>query len=132
MLTLSLGSRIRELRNQKKLTQEELGKILGVSKVSVSGYENDTRQPDNKALLTLSNTFGVTTDYLLGQNNTPQWANQRDTNDLKSFLDNDSGMTYGGENLTEEENAQLRVALTQIFWKRRKVERKSARNVKEE
>ena len=64
---MNLGSRIKYLRTRKGMTQEELGKIIGVSKVSVSGYENNTRQPDNQALVKIADYFGVTTDYLLGR-----------------------------------------------------------------
>lgn len=126
---MSLGSRIRDLRLKKKMTQEELGKILGVSKVSVSGYENDTRQPDNTALVKIAEYFNVSTDYLLGNksthNNAPGWANTKDIHDLKAFLDaNEDAMTYEGEHLTDDERKQLRVAEETIFWKHRKQERK--------
>jgi transcriptional regulator with XRE-family HTH domain len=118
---MPLGQRIKELRKEKKMTQEELGKILGVSKVSISGYENDTRQPDNESLVKLANFFNVTTDYLLGENNTPKWANKKDATDLKKFLENNDGsFTYGGDNLTEDEKQKLRIAMTQIFWDRHK------------
>lgn len=126
---MSLGSRIRKLRTNKKMTQEELGKVLGVSKVSVSGYENDTRQPDNAALVKIAEYFGVSTDYLLGNKSghgkSPSWANEKDMHDLKAFLDaNEDAMTYEGEHLTDEERKQLRVAEATIFWRHRKQERK--------
>lgn len=118
---MPLGQRIRELRKEKKMTQEELGRILGVSKVSISGYENDTRQPDNEALVKLSKYFNVTVDYLLGRNSTPKWANKQDVFDLKKFLeDNDGSFTFGGDDLTEDEKEKLKIAMTQIFWDRHK------------
>lgn len=118
---MGLGSRIRELRKSKHLTQEQLGKILNVSKASISGYENETREPDNKSLIKLAEYFNVTLDYLLGTNQTPKWATKKDTIDLKDFLEaNEGSMTYGGEDLTEEEKQQVRVAMATIFWKRHK------------
>ena len=45
-----LGCRLRELRKENNLTQEKLGEILGVSKVSVSGYENGNRIPSLEIL----------------------------------------------------------------------------------
>lgn len=126
---MSLGSRIRDLRTKKKMTQEELGKIIGVSKVSVSGYENDTRQPDNAALVKIAEYFNVSTDYLLGNkakpNDVPSWATEKDMHDLKAFLDaNEDAMTYEGEHLTDEEREQLKVAEQTIFWRHKKQERK--------
>lgn len=59
--------RLKNLRNQLNLSQEELGKMLGVSKVSISKYENGLQHPDLEKLLQLSDIFGVSIDYLLGK-----------------------------------------------------------------
>jgi len=61
------GKRLRKLRNEKKLTQSELGKIINVSKVSISGYESGDRTPDTDNLRRLADYFEVTSDYLLGR-----------------------------------------------------------------
>lgn len=124
--------RLKALRTERNLTQEELSKMVNVSSKTVGAWERGTRQPSIEAITKLAEIFNVTTDYLLGQNQTPKWADQRDTLDLKKFIDEDAGMTYDGDNLTEEELEQLNVAFTQIFWKRRKAERKIARDAKEE
>jgi transcriptional regulator with XRE-family HTH domain len=60
------GMRIRQLRIKEGLTQEELGESLGVSKVAISQYENETRNPSNDILIKLSRKFGVSVDYILG------------------------------------------------------------------
>ena len=62
-----LGYRLRELRKENKLSQERLGKILGVSKVSVSGYESGNRIPSLEILDKILNYFDVSADYLLGR-----------------------------------------------------------------
>ena len=62
-----LGYRLRELRKENKLSQEKLGKILGVSKVSVSGYESGNRIPSLEILNKILNFFDVSADYLLGR-----------------------------------------------------------------
>lgn len=61
---MTFGQKLRELRSNKKMTQEELGKLLNVSKVSISGYENDTREPDKGSIKKLAEFFDVSTDYL--------------------------------------------------------------------
>ena len=62
-----LGYRIRRLRKEKMLSQEQLGKLLGVSKVSVSGYENGTRNPSMEILSKMVDVFNVSSDYILGR-----------------------------------------------------------------
>ena len=62
-----LGYRLRELRKENKMSQEDLGKLLGVTKVSVSGYENGTRVPSLDILNGILDIFGVSADYLLGR-----------------------------------------------------------------
>ena len=52
-----LGYRLRELRKEKNMSQEDLGKILGVTKVSVSGYEKGTRTPSMDILINMLDIF---------------------------------------------------------------------------
>lgn len=61
-----LNQRIRELRCGCGWSQVELAKRLGLSKQTVSNWENDNIQPSIEMLVRLSKTFGVSTDYLLG------------------------------------------------------------------
>ena len=61
-----LGKRIKSLRKEKGLTQEELGKIINVTKVSICCYENGTRTPTLDTLIDLANSLGVDLAYLLG------------------------------------------------------------------
>lgn len=62
-----IGQRIKAARNNKKLTQQELGDILGVSKVSICGYENGTRVPTLENFIQLLDVLEVKPDYLLGR-----------------------------------------------------------------
>ncbi|GIN10773.1 hypothetical protein J26TS2_06400 [Shouchella clausii] len=59
--------RLRALRKERQLTQEQLGELINVTKVSISGYENGNRTPDTDTLRRLADVFGVSTDYLLGR-----------------------------------------------------------------
>ena len=62
-----LGYRLRELRRSKSWSQTDLGKKLGVSKVSISGYEKGTRVPSMEILLLIIKLFDVSADYMLGR-----------------------------------------------------------------
>lgn len=67
-----LGQRINEMRTSLGWNQVELAKRLGVAKQTVSNWENENIQPSIEMLIRLSKLLGVTTDYLLGLDNTPR------------------------------------------------------------
>lgn len=66
MIYSVVSEHIRELRNQRGLTQVELAAVLGVSKSVISSYENGIHLPPYDILTRLSELFGVSCDYLLG------------------------------------------------------------------
>ena len=61
-----LGKRIKSLRKERGLTQEELGNLINVTKVSICCYERETRVPTLETLLALADVFKVDIGYLLG------------------------------------------------------------------
>ncbi len=61
-----LSKRIYELRLSFGWTQVQLAQKLGVTKQTVSNWENDNIQPSIDMLIKLSKIFNVSTDYLLG------------------------------------------------------------------
>lgn len=63
------GERLRDLRNEKHLTQDDLGEKLGVSPKTIGTWERGTREPPMKTINTLAKLFDVSTDYLLGRTN---------------------------------------------------------------
>ncbi len=60
------GSRLREVRKRKGLTQTELGDLIGVGKSAICCYEKETRNPTLEAVIEMIHVFGVSADYLLG------------------------------------------------------------------
>ena len=61
-----VGNRIKEVRKAKKLSQEELGKMIGVTKVSICGYEKGTRTPSIDTFLDLIGILEMDPLYALG------------------------------------------------------------------
>lgn len=57
---------MKELRQEQKLSQTELAKILGVSQRVISNWERGEREPDFEMLEKIANFFHVSFDYLLG------------------------------------------------------------------
>ena len=64
-----LHQRIRTLRQTRRMSQVQLARLLGVTKQSVSNWENDNIQPSIEMLKKLAGVFSVSTDYLLGLEN---------------------------------------------------------------
>ena len=60
-----LGERVRLLRRQKKLTQEELAERLGISASFLGHIERGTRVASLETLVTMCNTLQVTPEYFL-------------------------------------------------------------------
>ena len=63
--------RLKELRLTKKMSQQILADLIGVSRSTVAMWETSSSQPDNDCLLKLSDIFEVSTDYLLGRTDDP-------------------------------------------------------------
>lgn len=66
MIMVDFGNRLKRMRNQEKLTQQQLADRLGVTKSVVSYYELQERYPSPEILIKLASIFRVSTDYLLG------------------------------------------------------------------
>ncbi len=58
--------KLRTLRQARNMSQVELAKRLGVTKQSVSNWENDNIQPSIEMLVRIAAVFAVSADYLLG------------------------------------------------------------------
>ena len=63
---MDMGTRIRDARIAKKLTQEELAKMIGVTKGSIAHYEKNVSVPKVELLYPLMAALDVDTNYLYG------------------------------------------------------------------
>ncbi|WP_224994963.1 helix-turn-helix domain-containing protein [Cesiribacter sp. SM1] len=63
---MTLGEKIKYVRQQKKISQAELAKAADVHQKNISKYENDGVIPSALVLGEVAKALGVTTDYLLG------------------------------------------------------------------
>lgn len=62
-----LGERLKEERIKKHLSQKELGDLIGVTKVSICGYEKGNKVPTVDNFLKLIDVLKVSPNYLLGR-----------------------------------------------------------------
>lgn len=68
---MSLGERLRRLREDRGWTQTEVADRLNVSSVTVNRYESGERNPGSDMLIALADLFRVSIDYLLGRSDVP-------------------------------------------------------------
>ena len=59
--------RIKELRKEKGISQEELAKKIQVKNYSIGDWERDRTEPNINTLIELANYFEVSVDYLIGR-----------------------------------------------------------------
>lgn len=107
---MNRGNRIAELREQRKLTQEQLSIALGISRAALSHYEKNRREPDYETLIKIANHFKVSMDYLLGRTNRPDVVLQEEVREFVNTLELSDdeilkkfALTIDGQTLTPEE-----------------------------
>ncbi len=61
---MSIGSRIKELRIRQNMTQEELARIIGVTKGAVANYENEVSSPKSDLMYRLFDALECDANYL--------------------------------------------------------------------
>ena len=62
-----VGKRIKELRTERRISQQALAKAVGVSQKAIDYWERGINEPKASYIVTLRDFFGVTADYLLGR-----------------------------------------------------------------
>lgn len=60
------GKRIRELREEKGLSQLQLGKVFAISQTTIGKYEREEVEPNIETIKAICWYFNVSADYLLG------------------------------------------------------------------
>lgn len=88
------------------MTQEALGKKLGLGKSTISQYENDINTPDIKIVQQIANIFDVSVDYILGNAEERRTADdmldQKKEVELKALFDR-FNIHLEGKELTEKD-----------------------------
>ena len=96
---------LKYLREQKGITQAELGLMLNISPSTVGMWEQGRREPDYNNLKRLADIFNVSTDYLLGYNKFSHFINL--TNEQIELLN-------GFYQLNDESKKALLVLMNQL------------------
>nr|DAQ88787.1 MAG TPA: helix-turn-helix domain protein [Caudoviricetes sp.] len=124
----SIGARLKALRLDRGLTQDEVGQRVLVSKQTLYKYENDivTNIPADKIEM-LAEVYGVTPAYIMGWEQPPasneiptvsptgKKIDARTRRQLEKVLEDDD-LTYNGVVLNAEDKEKVRKALELAFW----------------
>lgn len=85
---MEIGSKLKNARNEKGMSQEQAAEILGVSRQTISNWENNKSYPDIISVIKMSDTYSVSLDHLLKEeksmNQTYQEFLEESTNTVKS------------------------------------------------
>jgi len=66
MKSISFGKRLTEVRKDKKMSQDEVGKLVGVHGAVIGRYERDEVKPSIEMATQLAEALEVSLDYLVG------------------------------------------------------------------
>lgn len=84
---------LKELRNKKGISQQQLADVIGTSQQSINKYENHSIEPDIDTLISMAKFFNTSVDYLIGntkvnhviENVKPNDLNQDETELIESY-----------------------------------------------
>ncbi|MPN12786.1 HTH-type transcriptional regulator Xre [bioreactor metagenome] len=115
----SFSERLKELRLEKRLTQEELAEKFYLNKSSISRYERGQQVPELELLKKIADFFGVGTDFLLGKSDMRipyKEAPEKTEEDIDLWL----SKTDGYKELPEEEREIISSIAKKLLEKHRK------------
>lgn len=100
---MDFGGKLKELRTQAGMTQQQLATLVGVTKSVISFYELRERAPSPDVLIKCAGIFHVSTDYLLG-------IDKSDTLDISGLNESDIAILRAlVESLREKESSQKKM-----------------------
>ncbi len=105
---MTLGDRLKKSRMRRGLTQVQTAKILGIANTALSNYERGERDPDTTLLKRLSELYGVSTDYLLGNNRNLK------VDIIEILEDRNKQVTIGERVLNREERSAIKCILHEL------------------
>ncbi|WP_427339585.1 helix-turn-helix domain-containing protein [Caloranaerobacter sp. DY30410] len=114
---MTFAERLKLLREEKGLTQQDIANILDVGRATIAGYETKGKQPDYEKLKKLADFFNVSIDYLLGRTDirnpekelTPEekYPKVTDVEEAMKIILEQPGLMLNGELLTDEDKLIL-------------------------
>ena len=112
------GERLKKLRQNKKMSQEELGLIFNppLAQSTIGTYERGVSEPTYSNLVVIAKHFQTTTDYLLGLTDQAEIETMKEEpKELRDFL-HQNNILFNGSEINEEDKKRMIDILTGLFW----------------
>lgn len=103
-----LKDQLIKLRKENKKTQEDIAKLLGITRPAYTAYESGNRQPDYDSLIKLSNFYNCSLDYLL---------TGVDKGDKVKVAEQGNLYFFDMEGLSNEEIEDIKRHIEYVKWK---------------
>ena len=116
----NFGTRVTALRNERKLTREELAKMADISPSALKLYEYGDRYPTVTIAERIANALGVTVAALTGEEGeiierAREMYGSKGVREINDLIEEVSGLFAGGE-LPEEDKDNMMKAFTEIYF----------------
>ncbi|MGD6889382.1 helix-turn-helix domain-containing protein [Bacillus mobilis] len=117
---MAFSKRLKELREAKGLSQEDLAAKLNIPRSSITHYENsDDRLPRKSRLLEIASFFDVSIDFLLSESKKEPILSKKEERDIardleKTLADLDNSeeaLMFDGEPIDEHTKEMIRISL---------------------
>ena len=118
-------NRLKFLREEKNMLQEDIGRVINVSARTISNYETENRKMSPDIIIKLANFFNVSIEYLLGT------TDNRYPNSYENDLLELAKVGFTRENYeppTEKQKEQIRAIIETILQDNKKDNKKDDKN----
>ena len=110
---MEIGSKLKNARNGKGITQEQAAELLGVSRQTISNWENNKSYPDIISVIKMSDIYSVSLDHLLKEEQT---MNQTYQDFLEESTNTVKAKTHLGKIILLSTYFIVWVATMIVFW----------------
>ncbi|WNS42840.1 helix-turn-helix domain-containing protein [Paenibacillus sp. MMS20-IR301] len=132
------GNYLKQLREQKGLTINQLASLAGISGAQISRIENGLRGvPKPATLRKIAEATEVSYEELMGyagyltdsegspEETIPEWATSKDKRDFRQMLEDDGELMFDGIPLNKEDKQRIKDVLTGLFWEAKQMNKRT-------
>lgn len=140
----SFGKYLKQLREQKEVSINQLAEAAGISNSQISRIENGLRGvPKPATIRKLADALSVPYAEMMKQAGylehdaseeaaagSPDWATSRDRRDFKKMLEEDGELMFDGIPLDEDDKRRIKDVLTGLFWEAKQMNKRKPPSAK--
>ncbi|WP_042195832.1 helix-turn-helix domain-containing protein [Paenibacillus camerounensis] len=137
-MTDTFGGYLKQIREAKGLSINQLAGLAGISGSQISRIENGLRGvPKPATLRKIADATGVSYDQLMAEagylrehgasrneNPVPGWATSKDKRDFRIMLEDDGELMFDGIPLNKEDKQRIKDVLTGLFWEAKQMNKR--------